>query len=410
MVTTMSIKELKEREKEQRREYIIDAAEKLFFSKGYDNVSMNDIADAVEMNKATLYLYFENKDALYFAIVLRGSAHHERGCSRRRSPEETTGIGKIGASGEAYLEFNRKYPHYYRLFHFAGTDRFAAVGGEDAAEVARLSGERLRHDGQGRQRRHGRRDHPEGPGPDGRRHLPRLQPRMPSSAWAPTSWPPSRARASATSSSSRIPWNLCNIPSQRHRKRKEVIKNDRECHRGQEPREKVREIYRRRRISVRRGKGRGLRFSRPQRGGQDDDGRDTGMPEDAHLRRRQRPGPRHPQGRDEDQAGHRRDAPELQRLRLADGLREHRLLRPDVLAPRGRGRADQDVRPGREAERAVQEPVRRPEAARRHRHRAGQRPGDRVPRRADDRPGPAGTAGRLGSDQSPEEPRARPCS
>ncbi len=128
------------------------------------------------------------------------------------------------------------------------------------------------------------------------------------------------------------------------------------------------------------------------------------MPEDAHLRRRDGPGPRHPQGRDEDQAGHRRDAPELQRLRLADGLREHRLLRPDVHAPCRRGRADQDVRPGREAERAVQEPVRRAEAACRHRHCAGQRPGDRVPGRADDRPGPAGQTGRLGSDQSPEEP------
>jgi TetR/AcrR family transcriptional regulator len=136
----MSIKELKEREKEQRREYIIDAAEKLFFSKGYDNVSMNDIAEAVEMNKATLYLYFKNKEALYFAIVLRG-LRIMNGLFQEKISKETTGIGKIGASGTAYLEFNRKYPHYYRLFHFAGTDRFAAVGGDDAAEVARLSGE-----------------------------------------------------------------------------------------------------------------------------------------------------------------------------------------------------------------------------------------------------------------------------
>jgi TetR/AcrR family transcriptional regulator len=136
----MSIKELKEREKEQRREYIIDAAEKLFFSKGYDNVSMNDIADAVGMNKATLYLYFENKDALYFAIVLRGVRIMNR-IFQEKIEKAATGIGKIGASGEAFLEFNQQYPHYYRMFRHAGSDRFDASHSADAAEVARISGD-----------------------------------------------------------------------------------------------------------------------------------------------------------------------------------------------------------------------------------------------------------------------------
>jgi TetR/AcrR family transcriptional regulator len=136
----MSIKELKEREKEQRREYIVDAAEKLFFSRGYDNVAMNDIADAVEMNKATLYLYFESKEVLYFAVVLRGLRIMNE-MFREKLSKQTTGIGKIGACGEAYLEFNRKYHHYYRLFHYAGSERFHTVDSADSAEVARLSGE-----------------------------------------------------------------------------------------------------------------------------------------------------------------------------------------------------------------------------------------------------------------------------
>ncbi len=40
----MALADRKEREKEQRQRDIINAAEKLFFSRGYDNVSMNDIA------------------------------------------------------------------------------------------------------------------------------------------------------------------------------------------------------------------------------------------------------------------------------------------------------------------------------------------------------------------------------
>ncbi len=72
MVRKLSYKNLKEKEKEKRREYIIDAAEKLFLDKGYENVPMSDIAEEVGVNRATLYLYFKNKDTLYFAVLLRG--------------------------------------------------------------------------------------------------------------------------------------------------------------------------------------------------------------------------------------------------------------------------------------------------------------------------------------------------
>ena len=68
----MGISERKIREKEQRRKEILDTAERLFFSHGYEDVSMDGIANNVELNKATLYLYFENKEALFAAIVLRG--------------------------------------------------------------------------------------------------------------------------------------------------------------------------------------------------------------------------------------------------------------------------------------------------------------------------------------------------
>ena len=45
----MSITDRREREKKQRQHDIINAAEKLFFSKGYDEVSMKDIALEVEL-------------------------------------------------------------------------------------------------------------------------------------------------------------------------------------------------------------------------------------------------------------------------------------------------------------------------------------------------------------------------
>lgn len=67
----MAVADRKQREKEQRRIEIIDAAEKLFYKKGFDNVTMDEIAEAVELSKGLLYVYFKNKDSLFFAIVNR---------------------------------------------------------------------------------------------------------------------------------------------------------------------------------------------------------------------------------------------------------------------------------------------------------------------------------------------------
>ena len=67
-VKNVSIKDRREREKEQRRNDILKAAEKLFLSREYDDVSMNDIAQEVELSKATIYLYFENKEELFLLL------------------------------------------------------------------------------------------------------------------------------------------------------------------------------------------------------------------------------------------------------------------------------------------------------------------------------------------------------
>ena len=67
----MGIQERREREKEQRRNEILDAAEKVFFSKGFNNATMDEVAETAELSKGTLYLYFKNKEDLYFAITQR---------------------------------------------------------------------------------------------------------------------------------------------------------------------------------------------------------------------------------------------------------------------------------------------------------------------------------------------------
>jgi AcrR family transcriptional regulator len=50
---------------------ILDAAAELFAGRGVESVGMNDIARAAGCSRATLYRYFENRDALHAAYVHR---------------------------------------------------------------------------------------------------------------------------------------------------------------------------------------------------------------------------------------------------------------------------------------------------------------------------------------------------
>jgi AcrR family transcriptional regulator len=64
----MGILERKEREKEEMRKLILEAAQKLFLENGFEKVSIRNIADAIEYSPATIYLYFKDKNDLMYAI------------------------------------------------------------------------------------------------------------------------------------------------------------------------------------------------------------------------------------------------------------------------------------------------------------------------------------------------------
>ncbi|GAA1690316.1 TetR family transcriptional regulator [Fodinicola feengrottensis] len=55
---------LRERKKQRTRQAISDAAIQLFLARGYDAVSVADVAAAAEVSKPTLFKYFRSKDEL----------------------------------------------------------------------------------------------------------------------------------------------------------------------------------------------------------------------------------------------------------------------------------------------------------------------------------------------------------
>jgi TetR/AcrR family transcriptional regulator len=109
----MGISERKEREREQRRTAIVDAAEKVFFVKGVDSATMDEIADVAELSKGTLYLYFKSKIELYLAVCEKGM-HIMREQFRAAYDVPVSGREKLRNIGLAYFNFAITQPEYYK--------------------------------------------------------------------------------------------------------------------------------------------------------------------------------------------------------------------------------------------------------------------------------------------------------
>lgn len=62
---------LRQRQKQQTRELLLETAGALFAERGYQATSIDDIIQAAGTSRATLYAYFDGKDALLGAIVQR---------------------------------------------------------------------------------------------------------------------------------------------------------------------------------------------------------------------------------------------------------------------------------------------------------------------------------------------------
>jgi AcrR family transcriptional regulator len=53
------------------REYIVEAADRLFYRQGYEHTSFSDIAEAVQISRGNFYYHFKTKDEILDAVINR---------------------------------------------------------------------------------------------------------------------------------------------------------------------------------------------------------------------------------------------------------------------------------------------------------------------------------------------------
>ncbi len=100
--------------KKLRQEDIIDAAEKVFFTKGINNATMDEVAEAAEYSKRTIYIYFSSKEQIYDAIISRAYQVLNRFFAESlQNGRPGNGLEKVLLMGQAYFDFIEKYPNYF---------------------------------------------------------------------------------------------------------------------------------------------------------------------------------------------------------------------------------------------------------------------------------------------------------
>ncbi len=120
----MGISERKEREKEEMKKSILDAAFEMFLTEGYAGTSLREIAKKIEYSPATIYLYYKDKDALFFDIQVQ--CFKKMVQSYHKVVEIKDPFEKLRQMGHTYMKFNMKNPQCFNLMflHDSPMDAF----------------------------------------------------------------------------------------------------------------------------------------------------------------------------------------------------------------------------------------------------------------------------------------------
>lgn len=101
----MGLLERRIKEKDSRKKQILKSARALFFKKGFNKVTVDEIAKASELGKGSIYLYFDSKEEIYAQILLNDIDSFNRQVSALLEKQEK--------ASELLIEFSNIYIDFF---------------------------------------------------------------------------------------------------------------------------------------------------------------------------------------------------------------------------------------------------------------------------------------------------------
>ena len=122
---------------------ILDAARKVFASKGFANATVDEIAEAAEVAKGTIYLYFQSKREIYLEALKSGIGELNR-ITAENIARSSGAAAKIRSFISTRVKYADEHSDFFKIYHyeFANLAHPAAID-EDFRDLCRRQAEAL---------------------------------------------------------------------------------------------------------------------------------------------------------------------------------------------------------------------------------------------------------------------------
>ena len=121
---------------EQTIERILDTAAQLFFQKGYDKTTLQDIIDATGLSKGAIYHHFASKEAILIDVVDRMGEYNSSVLAQVRDKKGLTGAEKLRELFRASLTLSFQGKILHMLPFLIENPKFMALQMQSILEEA----------------------------------------------------------------------------------------------------------------------------------------------------------------------------------------------------------------------------------------------------------------------------------
>ncbi len=109
-----------QRPDEKKRKLIVASAARLFATRPFHKVKLDAIAAAAGVGKGTLYVYFKNKEDLYFSLIYDGFSQLVDRLELQLGHGEMSPKETLGRICREVVGFGFGHPHFFELIRAAG--------------------------------------------------------------------------------------------------------------------------------------------------------------------------------------------------------------------------------------------------------------------------------------------------
>ncbi|MFQ5570418.1 MAG: TetR/AcrR family transcriptional regulator [Rhodothermales bacterium] len=97
------------------RRLILDSTRHLLVRDGYKSLSMRKIARSIGYSATSIYLHFENKDALFHALIEEGMERMLKAFKTVEAAYLLDPVARMRALCRSYVDFGLQNPEYYEI-------------------------------------------------------------------------------------------------------------------------------------------------------------------------------------------------------------------------------------------------------------------------------------------------------